>query len=267
MARRMFGFALLPFALLSASANAGFIEDVGFGLGFAGFNIQGQHNVLSGGDDFLINTNFQGNPLDFGAAELTLNGPISLGVSTSNRILPTIDIDFTTALNGRQNASPLSYSWVADVGSQTTQIDGSLLLDGRLSVNSFGFYDLEFTYSSRQSVTRDGRFADDTQTHDGDVGPINISGNIIADALAAITDPIFEAAGATNPFASFSGSAKLREILQSTGDPSSSSPALRGIEFDQPSLQGFGNVVPEPTALVLMVITIPVIAAKRRKNR
>lgn len=207
---------LLAIALMGlhgTSARGDLWEGVATGLGAAGFDIRGGHNVLSGGTDILVTNTFFGETFDFGALELTLNGPISLDFSTGDRILHDLDIALTTAASSEQNATPLSYELTYDVGGQQTSITGTLLVDGAISVNRFGWYEVGLDYSSRQTVVNDGRFDTGTSDFDLDVGPINVRGNIFADMLAAVTDPFFDAAGIPNLFASFSGRVQLQQVI------------------------------------------------------
>jgi len=290
--RRRFGPILVfAFGILPEAAQADVFRDVAIGLAYTGFNIEGSKNHLSGGADFRISRNFVGNPLDFGAWDLTFQGPISLELSTGGRVLPQLDINLTTALTGDATAGPLAYLLNYDVGGQSTQIPGTLLIDAGLSLNKFGFYDLEFTYSSRQEVERSGRFANDDDTFDLDVGPINVSGNIYADALAAITQPVFERAGYGNPFASFSGSGSLSDWLTSSAVAvqkrlaAGDNPILEeqsnllaaipwddylhrredgfGLRVQPPAVHGVDRAIPEPTVLILMLLGLPAIASKR----
>lgn len=287
----------LAACLSCSSVWAGVFNDVATGLGFAGFNIEGSRNPLSGGFDFLVNRTFVGDPLDFGAWDLTLQGPLSLSLSTGGRFLSQLDVALRTATDDRANPAPLSYSLNYDVGGQSTQVSGTLFLDGDVSFNGFGFYDLQLTYSSRQDVTRDGRFANDAIEHDLDVGPINISGNIFADALAILTDPIFESSTlGFNPFESFSGRAQLqtmmdeaaartREQLASGEDFTAdalptllASAALQGL-FDGNTASagsagsarsrspGASALVPEPAVLVLLLFGAPFVLARRPQSR
>lgn len=266
-------------------AEAGFFEDAAYGLGYAGFNLQGDRNVLSGGGDFLINRSFVGNTLDFGAWDLTMTGPISFSASNGHRLVDTLDLSLRTATNGNRNnaASPLGYVFNFDAGGQSTQVVGNMFIDANLSLNGFGFYDFDLTYSTRQDVLRDGRFTDADSSFDSDFGPIKVSGNIFADVLAAITAPFFDSAGVTNPFAHFSASAKLNEAFAANMDSAFLAALAEGGTTNtiQPVLAsvphtvtaGIGGpqnpaaaLVPEPTVLLLMVAALPVIFARRLRR-
>lgn len=260
---------------------AGFLEDIGMGLRATAFTLDSRPNPLSGGRDFFVGRNFVGNELDFGTWDLTLQGPISMQVSTGGRRLSELEFSFTTAANSEAAVSPLNYVLNYDVGGQQTQVSGSLVIDGDLKFNGFGFYDLSLSYSSRQNVVRDGRFANDEREFDADLGPIVIRGNIFADALAIITDPFFDAAGQENPFESFSGRAKLADAmavsiaelqnsLASGLTPDDLGPAILKITAPDagfaPAIQptAGAQVVPEPPVLILMLLCIPLLIARRR---
>jgi len=301
------------------SALAGVWNGVATGLGAAGFDIRGGHNVLSGGSDVLVTNTFQGQKFDFGALELTLNGPLSLDFSTGGRLLPGVDVALTTAASSDVNATPLSYNLNFDVGGQQTSITGTLLIDGAVSLNRLGWYELNIDTSSRQTVVNDGRFDNGQKNFDFDVGPINVRGNIFADMLAAVTDPFFKAANTENIFAGFSGQARLKEVLTArveeavtgfAGDVNAPSRTAQGLSpfaelfvlgpndpstvevrpsdrqlaevgaFDQtnaarspihPASGRFttpapAGVVPEPSVLLLMLLTVPAILFRRRRS-
>lgn len=255
-------------------------------LDFAGFDLIGQPNPLSGGIDFLATTDFSGAPFDFGAWDLSLQGPLSLQVSTGGRLINQFDLSFTTAVSGRSAASPLAYAFTYDVGPQTAEVTGTVLADVDFSINKFGFYDIGMTYSSRQTSTTAGRFSNDTTTNDFDLGPIQVSGNIYADVLAVLTDPFFDRTGTPNIFASFSGNELLNDILTgSTANPeellasiSDLNPAgstvfrtvahAAGLPDGLPPGQSRrgGGVVPEPAVLVLMLLALPAVFARPRRR-
>ncbi len=276
------------------------MQNVATALDFIGFDLIGQRNPLSGGIDFLATSNFDGAPFDFGAWDLSLSGPLSMQVSTGGRFLSQFDVSLTTAVNGRTDATPLSYELNTDTGFQSSQVSGTVLADVDFSLNGLGFYDLSINYSSRQNVTREGLPANDSTTKDYDLGPINISGNIYADVLAILTDPFFDSAGQTNPFERFSGRAQLSQFLQASAtdlqsaladgsDPSGAAstakryatlqkgfgngdaPPGNGYGQGNGNGNGYGNsngaAVPEPAVLVLMLLGIPVIVLSPRRLR
>ena len=274
----------------ATSARGGVFEDVTLGLGRAGFNVGGNRNVASGGADYLVNNIFVGNTLNLGMGDLTLLGPISLSVSSGTRFVNTLDVSLRTAIDGGVLASvtPFSYILNLDSGSQSAAITGSLLIDANFSINGFGFYDFDLRYSSRQNVQREGRVTDAGSEFDSDIGPINISGNIYADILALVTAPFFDAAGTSNPFASFSGSLKLSDALQNDSllrvlaEGTSSDmkdvfpyaatiPGSEGVDVFGTGLgigvdEAFRGIVPEPTVLLLMLAALPLVFFKRLRQ-
>lgn len=252
MTRIGLGFTL-ALSFLSPSLQADTIHNVATALDFAGFDARGSRNPLSGGVDLLINRQFNGNLFDFGGTEVALQGPISLQMSTGGRLLPEFDVSFSTSLNNRSQVSPLNFSYVSDIGPQSTVVTGSLLIDGDFSIDALGFYDLSITSSRRNTVTREG-IVDDTGTFDSDLGPIVMSGNIFVDALGVLVDPLFEQTGRENPFTD------LAKLIDLSAGPTGV--ANRNFDSMQPPVglsQENGAVVPEPTVLVLLVLGLPVV--------
>lgn len=263
-------------------ARAGFIDEAAFALGYIGFNIEGQRMPLGDGFDLLVSRTFVGDPLDFGPWDVTLQGPLSLSVNVGGRGLREWEISLNTAANENVASSPLSYVLNVDGGSQETQVRGNLFIDGDLKINNFGFYELNLAYSSRQTAVNDGRFANSERDFDFDVGPIVVTGNIYADILAVLTEPLFQAAGRPNPFANFSATSKIQDALElALGDfpqqladglldPVSNVAAARlaALEITLPSAaapHSGANTVPEPAVLFLMAAVIPVLLLRRRK--
>ena len=267
--------AALSVGLSAPVASAGVFDDIAVGLGALNFDLRGQHNFLSGGADFAALTQFQGNPLDFGAGDLTLNGPLSFEVSTGNRFVNTLDISFQTALTSDLASSPLTYEFNADMCGQETNVLGSVLIDSNLSLNEFGCYKLDLQYSSRQTVANDGRFNDDSITNDFDLGPISVQGNIFIDAFALLLDPILTRDGRENPFAPYTAQAQLEEATLKARELAASGivdePATAGASLlpglGVQSASGLSYAVPEPMTLTLAAIGLAVITAKPLRRR
>ena len=279
--------AVLCVLLSPVTTQADLWENVAIGLDYAGFDFRGQTNPLSGGAAFGVNNRFDGTPLDFGSGSIALQGPISMEFATGGRGLSNLDISFQTAMSNADPPEPLAYSVVFDAGGQETNVFGTVYLDGNFSINGFGFYDLHLDYSSRQTIAGEGRFDNDTQTNDFDLGPIDISGNIFADILAMIFEPLF--GDNPSPFDSFSGRAKLAKLLD-VSDPLGSLPGL-GDEYLEPvfiplyenSLADDSTrpidvnavtsgahpdvAIPEPTALILMALGAPLVVSRKLRRR
>jgi len=272
-----------------SSTQGGVINDLARGLHYTGFTLSGDENLLSGGADFRAFTVFQGNPLDFGPLDLTLQGPVLFEFSTGGRGIKSLDIAFTTATSSADPAVPLTYALNLDAGNQEASIAGSLLVDGNFSINEFGFYDLTLRYSSRQDITALGPLTDGSRQNDFDLGPIDISGNIFADVLAAVFDPLFEQAGTPNVFAQFSGREKLQKAIlaeaeQIRTDLAASSESGAGMDvganvYAHPLAIGTGDaiaqvrsghrrsVIPIPSTLVLLALPLPVLLARQLRRR
>ncbi len=277
---RHFFVALLTAALaLSAPARGEDRDNLAAALSYVGFDLIGQPNPLSGGVDFLATNTFDGTQFDFGIADLSLSGPLSLQVSTGGRLLTQLEVSFSTAVNANANATPLSYVFNSDIGPQSLQINGTVFADGDFTLNSLGFYDLSLTYSSRRNITHEGSSGEDS-TEDFDLGPIDVSGNLIADILTVLTEPFFNATGQDNPFEPYSGLAELSEILQvSTAESQTAlaegrssadavmarllNPLENGSSRAIVSRVMTGATVPEPAVLVLMLLGIPAIVLRR----
>jgi hypothetical protein len=278
--------------LTPAPAHADIWGDIAVALDYANFNLFGQRNYLSGGAEFVVNNQFQGNELDFGSWQMTLDGPVSFGFNTGGRGLSNLEITFQTALTSDRSPEALDYDVVFDVGGQRSEVAGSVFLDSRLWLNGFGFYELELDYSSRQTITGEGRFNNDQQINDFDVGPIDIRGNIFADLLDLILAPLF--GDNPSPFDSFSGRAQLAKLFD-LSEPMNDPIVLKGRLFETglagtldpfvidralnlettglASLNGMhtdqqlGTSIPEPATLVLMMVGAAFVASRSLRRR
>ncbi len=277
-----------------APVQAGMFKKVLLGLSEAGFNFTAEENFLSGGADLIVSRQFNGETLDFGATELTIAGTPVFTLTTGGRGLDVLDVSLNT------NNNPFTYSLVTDTGNQITTINGSFLLDATASLNGFGYYDLQLDVSSRQTVINDGRFNDDTFENDFDIGPIDIRGNIFADVLAVVTDPIFQAMGIENIFAQFSGAGQFASSLdaqvqaaqmkarngralteQEIAELGSATALAAAMGIDIPDMSFLadvevepvntgdevagqrGQVIPEPATLVLLGLSAAVLLRRR----
>ena len=279
--------------LSPAVARGGLVGDIATGFGAVGFDFRGNRNVLSGGIDFLATNTFRGNPLDFGLGDLTLQGSLSLAASTSSRGLRGADFTLRTAPDDLFAATPLNYVFNVDLGLASARVSGSALLDTTFSINELGFYDLGFTFSSRQTVERAGALAGDPQEFDFDLGPVNLSGNVLADVLVVLTDPLYQNAGVANPFAGLSAITQLKgliEVQSAVGqkdfmggaDPAdlelvrqANAAILQGIVLETALGTGglqfargqetgrLSPVVPEPAVAVLLLLGLPLLFRRR----
>ncbi len=211
---RQWVFALATMVLIASPLRAGMFEDLVKTLRFAGFTADSTYVGTSNSSIAVIANNFQGNTIDLGDFEFSLNGPASFVFETGGRQIRELEFTLSSGLfNINPNqvptvgpAQPIVYSFSFDSGTNSTQIVGNFLFDIRGKINQFGSYDLSLQASNRQTTFLDGRFEDfATGNADFDLGPLDLEGNIVADFLATVTDPFFEAAGLENIFAEFSG--------------------------------------------------------------
>lgn len=282
--KRLLAAILTISIALSASlseARAGVHDGVNRVAYLTGFNEYYGHNGLTNGREFLLTNTFSGNSIDFGNWSLTLQGPLSVGFSTANRPARGMDFTFGTAASGSANTSTFNYSLEYHAGDTTASASGSLLVDGGVHLDQLGFYSVNLEVSSRQSIGNAGNAVGQTNQYDLDLGPVNVNGNIFVDAFVAITQPLFDASGKTNPFAQLSGLSELRTMIDSrttdllTAIQDGAIPAVtttaRGImpatsvanAYGPTNQRGGHNgtvaVVPEPTVLLLMLAGLPVL--------
>ncbi len=198
----------------TSSASADLFNQVADGLRFSGFVLDADYNRFLDQTRAVAAANFQGNTIDFGFMDITVDGPITLAVQENFRGVEELNFTLSTGLanvnpNGVLSVGdpqPMNYLINIDSGTSETTIDGNFLLDSRVKINKFGSYDFRFEFSNRETTSVRGRFDEaNGSTLDFDIGPIDIEGNIFADLLATITDPIFQATGFENVFAQFSG--------------------------------------------------------------
>ncbi len=285
------GVLLGVVGVLPMDARAGMFRNVVRGLDYAGFQFFGQENPISGGAEFALGRTFNDETLDFGPSDLTLTGPINFAFSTGGRHLPVLDFSLST------NDQAFQYIFNSSTGAQDYRVEGNFLLDATGSINTFGFYDVSLQLSSRQDVFLDGRFQDGMEQElDYDIGPIDVSGNIFADLLSWLFDPMFEALGVENIFDSLSGRAQAMDLMQllvadtqaaiNTGNSlttmeaaglSENGNVFRGLDdnatalafADQPSNKGLASMrdLPEPGVGLLLLGPIVYLIARGRRGR
>jgi len=129
-------------------------------------------------------------------------------------LIPTARLRVATDATGTGQAAPLAYNFWVNTGLQDVRLEGTGSLEIQADINALGFYDVDAFISNRGILEFDGFIYADESTADFDVGPISLSGNIYADALAAITAPFFSSTSTANPLAVFSGRAKLQDQIK-----------------------------------------------------
>ena len=185
----------------AGTALADLPKDLLLGLNLLDYRTGLKKNYLGKGWDFDATAFYSGQTYRFGWADLTLGAGQATSVQISAgytlRGLPSARFSMSTN-------NPLAYTLNANYGVQDLTAVGSMLIDVDTTINALGFYDMTFHISNRGTFQTEGFAGQDQGTLDFDAGPIVVSGNIFADILAAITQPLFAAAGAENPFAKFS---------------------------------------------------------------
>lgn len=172
-------------------------------LGLFDVQLSGERNVF--GDGFTINgaAFYNGRRFNFGLADLTLTGQMTGSVGITRRGLPAAEFNLSTP----SIANGMDYTFNFNNGIQDLTATGTVGVNIRTSINALGFYDQTIQISNRGTYATDGFGVVDSGTLDFDVGPIDVHGNIFADAIAVLTQPLFDATGTDNPFAKFSGKA------------------------------------------------------------
>jgi hypothetical protein len=198
------GLIIASVLLPAGAVQADLSEDLLIGLNLLGYRTGFQKNYLGKGWDFDATAYYSGQTYRFGWADLTLgegqNVPVQISAGYTLRGLPSARFSMTTGTN----TTPLNYTMIANYGVQDLTAVGSALINIDTTINALGFYDMTFHISNRGTFQTEGFAGQDQGTLDFDAGPIVVSGNIFADILAAITQPLFNAAGTENPFAKFS---------------------------------------------------------------
>jgi hypothetical protein len=190
--------AVLALAGSASTAHADFFRRAGVGLSLFNYRFQFERNVFGNGWDVNYNAVYNNESYNFGVGELVLNGAVTGSAGYTLRGIPSANFNMTTA------GQPLNYSFDVFNGVQEVSLGGSIQINVNSRINALGFYDTVIDVSNRADYLTDGIVEEDGDL-DFDVGPINVSGNIFGDFLAALTDPLFAAAGTENPFAKLSG--------------------------------------------------------------
>lgn len=153
------------------------------------------------GPDSYGNTN----TLDLGTFKLELGSDPTLLASAqpigihnrigyTTRLIPEVFFESQTGQRAFNQFSglttfapaPLHYRVTFNAGVQDVSWEGNALIDMGGRVNVLGFYDFDFRLTHVGDFEADGLFVHDEQVMDFDVGPINVSGHILFDAVAAL---------------------------------------------------------------------------------
>ena len=212
MSRNVVRWIAVGFGLLSlpAAVNAGgVLGGVVQGFELFDYNFSGERNLLGNGWTINANAFYNNRTFDFGNADLTLSGVSNISAGYTLRGIPAL------TLRADSGSTPMIYDFKINTGVQDFQATGSVLYSIESEINALGFYDTQMQISNRGTYRADGMGIEDRGTLDYDIGPIDMSGNLFADAVAAITQPFFTAAGQENPFSKFSAQAARTAELKS----------------------------------------------------
>lgn len=202
----------------TAAVQAEVWRDVVRGMTLLDYQFDAEKNYLGKGWDLNATAVYAGQEFDFGFAELRLgspNAPVASNISASYTLRGLPKAEFGWNTGGRA----LPYQLEFNNGFQDfTTVNGSILVDVSTDVNILGFYDTRIQIANRGSFDTDGFITDTDGSLAFDVGPIDISGNIYADALAVITQPFWTATNTVNPFSKFSQTATKTASLNATID-------------------------------------------------
>lgn len=294
---RILAVGAVVLAACTASVQAEVWRDVVRGMNLLDYNFDAERNYFGKGWDLSATAVYTGQQYDFGFAELSLGSGVSrFDMGYTLRGIPKAEFSWTTG------GTALPYTLSFNNGIQDFQtVSGSILIDVNTEVNMLGFYDTQIQISNRGTYGTDGFLADQEGDLAFDVGPIDVSGNVFADALAAVTQPFWTAANTENPFTKFSQTAtktaqatatveelrarieagdiltdeEMAQLVNSTlvaailkGD-SVDSDLFKGLSFptkESASPLLVADIVPEP-ATALLVLGFGVLALPRRRPR
>lgn len=211
--------------------------------GFQLFDYQfsGERNYLGNGWTLNADVIYTGQTYNMGLATLQLGADsparANMSMGYTLRGIPKASFDFSTS-------GPLSYNFEIDTGLQDFRtVRGSILYDVHTDVNLLGFYDTHVQISNRGDYSTSGLLGQDGGTLAFDIGTIDVSGNVYADALAALFQPLFDAAGTENPFAKFSSAAAKTASLEASTQELRSKVAAGEILTDTEIEQLINNTV------------------------
>mgnify|MGYP001062623595 CR=1 FL=1 len=282
--------AVVTFGAAASPAKAMFFRDVARSLQYAGFTVQGQRNIITNGAVVNISQQFTGQPLNFGQTELIPSGQLRAQVGWDRRPIPALQFFMDTG------NSSLNYQLRRNFGMQDFLATGELQLSIGTEINALGFYDTIVDINNTGTFETEGLFGENDGHMDFDVGPIDISGNVVADLLAAVFDAL--APGEDNPFREFSlrstrekngvDSEEIAQIeaalaageqitdrqasllatdsviqnLFGLGDPEDG--VIQFTDVASPDAAGVPMATPEPVTALLVVAGLACIAGRRR---
>jgi len=242
--KRLMTMAAVTVLASATVVQADLWKDVTRGFELFGYQISGERNLLGNGWTINANTVYSDRRFNLGFADLRLGtgglpAPVNFSAGYTLRGIPSAQFTWNTG----SPAQPLGYVLDLNSGLQDTTFTGSILIDMATNINALGFYDLSLQVSNRGTYRTDGLGGTTTGTLDFDVGPIDVSGSVFADALAAVTQPFFAATGTENPFVKFSERASKVAEATTTASQLRARIAAGEILSDQEMTQLVNNTV------------------------
>lgn len=203
---------VLSLSMSAATVHANPWGEVARGFEAFGYQFNGQRNIFGDGWDINMTAVYPNQrDFNFGVADLKI-GPGISNIKMGYTLLGGPQAHFSWDTGGMA----LPYTFKINNGIQDYTATGNLAANVSTNINLLGFYDMQVQISNRGTWQTNGFTDNSNGPISSDIGPINISGNIYADLLAAVTQPFFAATNTENPFAKFSSrAARLTEVYDS----------------------------------------------------
>lgn len=255
-------------------------------------NYQWAYDPIERGHTIRFDGFWDNRTYNFGFSEITLSGNGNATFGYGLRGIPHLDWQIQT--------NNLQYEIQTKNGIEDLRLQGVIGGFTKGNVNLIGFYTMTLDYGNRGQLIRDGQQVETIDTS-FDLGPINIRGNLVVDAVAALAkaagadtsriDSIVNKGLVTGKAVDLAESAKIKlaagklitheelaamtqlSVLGSTmgrdllNDPTGSllELAQQNIDPNSPTSDGLSvGLVPEPATLTLLAGSALALFARRR---
>ncbi len=242
--KRIKTLVLLSVILPAANAEAGIVDSIRMGMGAMGFATRVQRDILSDGWKMSFGQNFVNKEYDFGNSQLTVNGLLSGDFSISKRGLDELEFNLDSG-NG------LTFDFLEFDGVNKMEVKNGIAdISQKLTINKYGFYNLELSGTLRGTLVSDDPLSLDKPL-DMDIGPINIHGHWLVDVINAIFGKKVLPGGMADNMV-MGWSAEKHMILDNASAPSPAGIAIQN--------------VPEPVTILMMLAGLLMIFRNRRRQ-
>jgi len=259
--KRVLGLIFSLTVLVAVDAQAGFIKNLRYGLGAAGFQQQLIKDNLQDGWVLEFNQTFNDKHYDFGNSELTLlggnmNGYFSIG----HRGIPEVEFSI--------NSTTIPYTFEYWDGLHKFTVDNGVFdIDSDIKINKYGFYDVQLNVVNRGTLVCDDPNIPPISL-DYNVGPINVQGQWLVDLVNLTLGKAFgfvlpggmSDQLAINPFAMSSS-----ELTKSLKGIQQNLVQELGLDVTAPAGITITNVVPEPVSLLFLLTGLAGLMIRRRR--